>query len=204
MKEILENGVLWDHARGIGYYPAKSENVYDSAYFEKYRAYEKTEMGKRLLDFRLSLVQSFVRGLPLVDVGIGCGTFVEKRGDDTFGYDVNPFGVQWLAERGIWWDPWFRRMPSASFWDSLEHVDNMEDLIRRIDGFAFVSIPIFSGPDHVARSKHFRPDEHFWYFTRTGLLETFLGAGFRVVEESSEESKIGREDIETFVFARHV
>jgi hypothetical protein len=65
-----------------------------------------------------------------------------------------------------------------------------------------MSIPIFSGKDHALASKHFRPDEHYWYFTKVGLMGFMLGLGFTCRSESSFEIALGREDIQTFAFRR--
>ena len=66
----------------------------------------------------------------------------------------------------------------------------------------FMSLPVFNDVDHVLRSKHFKPDEHFWYFTRDGLVAAMLMCGFKLVAESDVESELGREDIGTFAFRR--
>lgn len=204
---LLGNGIQWNDEEGVGYFPVPSGSIYDRAYFEKYRQYEGGEMSNRLTDFRTALVNRWAgESSIVVDIGIGCGTFVSARDrivvGRTFGYDVNSHGVRWLIDRDLWWDPWFRKMPSATFWDSLEHVEQPAQLIGRVERFAFVSMPIYEDGAHAERSKHFRPSEHFWYFTRRGLLNLFNRNDFRLADESSEESAIGRQDIRSFVFER--
>jgi hypothetical protein len=54
----------------------------------------------------------------------------------------------------------------------------------------------------VLRSKHFRPQEHIWYFTREGLVNAMKACGFSLVAESDFETELGREDIGTFAFRR--
>jgi hypothetical protein len=54
----------------------------------------------------------------------------------------------------------------------------------------------------VLRSKHFRPTEHCWYFTRPGLVFAMKLCGFVLVSESNIETELGREDIGTFAFRR--
>jgi len=67
---------------------------------------------------------------------------------------------------------------------------------------AFVSLPIFRDAHHARTSKHFRPDEHYWYWTRAGFIWFAERCGFSVIEHNTMESLAGREDIETFVLAR--
>jgi hypothetical protein len=89
-----------------------------------------------------------------------------------------------------------------TFWDSLEHIEDMELIISKITEWAFVSIPIFDNAEHCLKSKHFRKDEHFWYFTNQGIKAWFRSQGFECVEENSMESQLGREDIKSYAFKR--
>lgn len=199
---ILKNGVKWDHKTGIGFYPVNAHlTSYDDAYFEKYVGYAKSKLGEDLNRARVEIVNRFARDLAVVDVGIGCGQFVQSR-KNTFGYDVNLRGIQFLLNTGAWWDPWFKRPINLTFWDSFEHLENPHQLIERCREFVFMSIPIFDGPEHIERSKHFRPDEHYWYFSRNGLVLFMHQFGFKIVFESDIETRLGREDIMTFVFQR--
>jgi hypothetical protein len=153
-----------------------------------------------LNDARLAFVAKHWQGVA-VDVGIGCGQFVESR-DATFGYDINPAGVEWLRQRGRYLDPHECAVDAACFWDSLEHIANPAAILDNVQRFAFVSLPIFRDLAHVKRSKHFRPDEHCWYFTTEGFCLFMLAHGWRVVECSDFESALGREDIRSFAFTR--
>lgn len=74
--------------------------------------------------------------------------------------------------------------------------------VDRVKKFVFVSIPIFAHKEHVLRSKHFRPTQHFWYWTHDGFIRWMQERGFSCVEKNCMESELGREDIGTFVFAR--
>lgn len=198
-------GLVWDLVNGIGFYNVglcHAKMAYDSDYFKKYVGYAATKMGEELDGFRVGLVNRYVPNEHVIDVGVGCGNFVEKRGEGTFGYDINPAAVEWLAKNGLWWDPWQFQMPHATFWDSLEHFADPGAILARVREFAFVSIPIFRDAVHAEQSKHFRPDEHYWYFTRPGLLEFMRNRGFDRLEETDRETRLGREDIMTFVFKR--
>jgi hypothetical protein len=55
---------------------------------------------------------------------------------------------------------------------------------------------------HIAQSRHFKPGEHYWYFTTAGLIAWFWKLGFTCREANSMETMAGREDIGTFVFQR--
>ncbi len=156
---------------------------------------------------RVSFVNRHTRG-PVVDVGIGSGAFVSLRNQDMFtattlGYDVNPVAVNWLIKNNRWWDINNQQLlPSICFWDVLEHIPDFRSIIARVSNFVFVSIPIFDDAEHVLKSKHFRKDEHIWYFTADGLVWMFNQMGFELVEENRAEEAIGREDIGCYAFKR--
>lgn len=204
LENWIHEGLVWLPEHGVGYYPVNlDDHPYDAHYWAKYVAYSKTPLGERLNAFRVDLVNKYTRGVVL-DFGIGCGAFIEgRRGAPTVGYDINPVAVDWLQARKIYLNPWHERIDSATFWDALEHVPNPGPLLDAIRRYAFVSMPIYRGsPADLPKWKHFRPDEHCWYFTHEGFVAWMSGHGFELVECSDYETKVGREDIETFVFRR--
>ena len=197
--------LIFDETKGIGYMPFTSPPIYDDAYFEKYVPMGESTFGVALNALRAGLVLRYVpRGNELLDVGIGDGAFIRARGAWTLGYDVNPKAKRMLERRDAWCDPLGagKSVWNATFWDSLEHMENPETLINMVKDHCFVSIPVFLDKDHILRSKHFRPNEHYWYFTRAGIIKWFWDLGFDCLEMNDMETKLGREDIGTFVFKR--
>ncbi len=192
---------MWFPERGYGWYPADPSGAYGGEYFEKYVGYARTPMGRELTCRRVEFVNSCVGLAEVLDVGIGCGAFIEARGS-TLGYDVNPRGVEWLLERSIFLDPYAVMVSNATFWDSLEHIREPERLIDRVLGCVVVSLPIFTSPEHVLRSRHFRRDEHYHYWTEDGLTRWFRGRGFRLVRSATFDSDLGRDGIGTYAFRR--
>jgi hypothetical protein len=211
VKLLMYNGILnitnreprtlvWLPEQGIGYYPVDElATPYDDNYFNKYVAYHNTELGVRLNAFRINLVDKYIGAEPLIDIGVGCGSFVKARRGETYGYDINPAAAKALKSVWRWRYAPGDGIHHASFWDSLEHLPDPASFIagRQI---VFVSIPIFRSPEHVLESRHFNRNEHYWYFTRVGLIDWFERMGFVLKESSLEETALGREDIQTFVF----
>lgn len=192
---VFMSGLIW--TGDMGWYPISGAN-YDAAYWHKYEGYAKTERGKQLTELRVSIARFYCGDT--VDVGIGCGQFVEAF--DCKGFDINPVGVEWLLSRDRWHDPYLRPIHSATFWDSLEHINDVHRILRNIQ-VAVMSVPIVPGdgpPDETW--KHFRKDEHCWYFTHKGLVRWMKGHGFRLKEHNQMEQVLGREDVGTYVFAR--
>jgi hypothetical protein len=196
--------LIWWPEAGMGFYPVvPGPEPYDLAYWERYEGYDASPLGHRLTGARIEMVNRWWTG-PLIDVGIGAGGFLKARSGfaPTFGADVNPHAIAYLESRGL------RRDPEAdngrialSFWDCLEHIHEPDAMLARAL-FVFVSLPLFTGPEHVLRSRHFRRDEHCWYWTREGLLQWFAARGFQCQEHNTAESLLGREDIHSFAFRR--
>lgn len=196
------DGLVWLPEKGMGFYPVDPEDEpYDEDYFRKYQEYAATPRGRAITSARVDLVAAHHAG-ELVDVGIGCGDFIQARGPETYGCDVNPVGVRWLHERGLYRDPYHGSVEAVSLWDVLEHLPFPAALLANVRTWVFTCLPVFRDDRHLLASKHFRKDEHRWYWTREGLLEWFGAHGFRCVEESDSETQLGREDIRTFAFRR--
>jgi hypothetical protein len=203
------NCLEWFAEAGFGYFECTA-SPYDAAYFDRYLALEDTPIGRELIGFRSDLLSSHCGSAALLDVGIGSGAFLKERWSSPTiassaldrGYDVNPAGVAWLKAAGRWGDLYDRKWKIATFWDSLEHIRRPDLALAQVSEMAFVSIPVFTGPEHVLRSKHYRRDEHFFYWTRLGFINWAAAQGFRTVDVLATESAIGREDVETFVLRR--
>lgn len=195
---------------GVGYFEVReADQPYDSEYFARYQAQAETEIGKSLMTFRAQLVGRYWRGAVL-DVGIGSGAFLIKRGlgverihgDCDRGFDVNPAGVEWLQAADVWGDLYGRKWEAVTFWDALEHIRRPDLALDQVGRLAFVSVPIFRDVRHVLASKHYRRDEHFWYWTRDGFIRFASSCGFEVIDILASETALGREDVETFVIRR--
>lgn len=203
LESLTNNRLMWLPEIGIGYYPVpKDQHPYDGSYWDKYRGYDRTPMGDRLTAARLALVRKYIKEPQriIIDVGIGGGRFVEEM--DCYGWDINPDAVEWLAKHHALMDPWQTPVAAMTFWDSLEHIHEPSGLLANAKEWVFVSCPVFETPRDIQRSKHYRKDEHCWYFTKQGLSGFMEIHGFGLVEINSMEEEAGREDIGTFVFKR--
>lgn len=211
-QSMAANGLVWLPEVGMGYFPVQEEdepyrNGGAQAYWDKYVGYSATPMGRALTRARTELVRRFDTVGSVLDVGIGCGAFLEAMhaaGWSAYGYDVSPVATNWLQERGLWRDPYQPGMEvqSVTLWDVLEHLPDPGALLERVQRYVFVSLPVFRDAHHVLQSKHFRPDEHRWYWTVPGLVHWMGAQGFHLLDSSRMETELGREDVATFVFQR--
>lgn len=196
----IKSGLVWLPELGMGRYPVPKTRPYNEEYFSRYQELADTDLGRELTAARIRLVARHYSG-PVLDVGIGAGQFVTTR-PETKGFDVNPAGIEWLKERGAWANLYRDRYPALTFWDSLEHIDRPDVAVARAEKWVFVSVPIFTGAEHVIHSRHFRRDEHIWYWTHDGLVNWFAEQGFELMESNGIETQLGREGIGSYAFAR--
>lgn len=206
ISNLIRNTLIWLPEKNIGYYPVEINGQYDKRYFDKYVAYENTDIGKRLMEFRIDLANKYAKG-KILDIGIGCGTFIKNRGN-CYGYDINYFAREWLLKSGVFHNPYLGgldtlKIEALTFFDSLEHIPDLEGIFKHVKNqYLIVSIPIFKDLAHLLSSQHFRKDEHFYYFTVASFITFMKAFGFELLEYRDDEIQIGRDSIYTFVFRR--
>ena len=122
---------------------------------------------------------------------------------DCAGFDINPKAIEWLKKERRWHNLLMSEKPvdHLTFWDSLEHIHDPETILSRVKDSVFVSMPIYENAEHILKSKHFRKDEHCWYFTDDGLKLFMSLFGFECERQSTGE-QLYREDIHTYHFRR--
>lgn len=197
------DGLVWLPERGMGRLHVR-EAPYDRKYWEKYEGYAATPMGRAITAARVALVRRHVGpDEEVLDVGIGCGDFLDAYPGPRAGFDVNPVGIEWLTRRGLLRDPRQQDAHALTFWDVLEHIPDARAFVAAARAWLFCSVPIVPGEGPPRLDwKHLRRDEHCWYWTRGGLIRWMAEQGFRCVECTAAELLIGREDVETFAFQR--
>jgi len=195
----------WCKKEGIMYQRDMSKSVkYDNNYYQKYVNYENTDISKKINQGRKNITEKYC--LSVLDIGIGSGEFIKNSGIKVYGFDINEKAIEWLNNLGLFLDP-YKEMPKVdglSFWDSLEHIPNPNDLLSlfKPDQYAFVSVPTFTDLSKVKNNKHYRPDEHYYYFTIDGMIRSMKDSNFELIEVDDFETQAGREDITTFVFRK--
>lgn len=178
---------------------------YNQDYFNKYISYEDTDISKKLNNFRTSITSKYCNSV--LDIGIGSGEFIKKYQNKIFGYDVNPYAIKILKQKNIYVDPYLDNLDDIdgfTMWDVLEHIKNPDILLNKIpkNKIVIVSIPVFDNILKVKQSKHYRPNEHYYYYTISGLIGFFSEMNYIILEVSDQESVCGREKIMSFVFQK--
>lgn len=202
----LTDTLLWSEERGQGFH-SRPAMRYEGQYFAHYQKLDATHMGGLLTKARLELVRKFTDPARTIDIGIGGGRYVKESGG--VGYDVCEDAVTWLKSQGLYLDPYelgFGKTKSwvhaATCWDSLEHIPEPEKLLAQVDGWLFVSMPIYDNMADVLQSKHYKPGEHLHYWTFDGFVNWCTAQGFELREVNHAETELGREGITSFAFKR--
>lgn len=201
----VEFGSLnWCYEHDIVYQRDVSSPInYGIEYFQHYVNLSHTEMGKKLNEARISLVKKYCDSV--LDIGVGSGIFINEFGEKAYGYDINPYAIDWLKNKDVYKNPYENneKFKAYTFWDSLEHMSNPDLILNLIPcgSYVFVSMPVFDNVLKVKSSKHYKPNEHFYYFTIKSFVKYVCSLNFHFVEFNDLESRIGRESIGTFVFA---
>ena len=204
-----EDGPL-NICKGIAYQRDMSKSVpYKDDYFNKYIRYEDNEIGKKINACRLDLIEKHCPYKSVLDVGIGSGQMIKmakKRKIMLYGYDINPVGVNWLKEHGKFYDisRSLKELTGICFFDSLEHIPNPGAILKKLNywTYVFMSIPIIKDFNKLREWKHYRPDEHYYYFTQEGLFEYMEAHNCVYIAKSDCEIKAGRDDIYTYIWRR--
>jgi hypothetical protein len=186
---------------GVAYQYDMSASVeYDQPYFDKCFSYEDQDIALAINNGRINLVKRHFGLGNVLDIGVGSGEFIKKR-PHTFGYDINPAAIAWLKENGKWRED-FGDFNAFTFWDVIEHVKNPFDYFSQIipGSFLFTSLPIFVDLYRIRDSKHYRPNEHYYYWTKNGFIDWMKAYGFRFLEYSDFETRAGRDRIGSFAF----
>jgi len=190
--------LLWIEKLGIGF--LKSDGYsYDKDYWETYLEYAHSKIGTELTRQRAEFVtRNGVNFSELCDIGVGSGQFVDTV--KCKGMDINPYANTWLKEHNYYADrP--ENFSSLTLWDVIEHIDDPRALLKNTET-VFISTPIYKDLSSCLLSKHFKPREHIWYFTDSGVKYFMEQLGFIVKDESNFETVLGREGIMSYCFVR--
>jgi hypothetical protein len=169
--------------------------VYDEAYLNEYKRRAETDLGKKIMQARWSLVQKYIlNGGRILDWGCGVGNFITSNPDSYYvaGYDVNPHaGFPNYELFHDWWD-------GVTLWDVLEHVYRPDLFLRLLKSeFVFIVTPNASYIDNLKEWKHYKPNEHQHYFTESSLGWIMRRAGFKPLHVDFEEGKLRDPEHET-------
>lgn len=189
--------MIWND-KGWGFLDADAPCEKD--YWAEYRKLDKTPLGRVLTALRVRMVRecSSACNLNILDVGIGGGAFCDAM--DCVGIDVNKKALEWLKKEALDWDD--KPVTVMTFWDSIEHIRHPGAYIAKANEWVLLSTPIYLDQEDALTSKHYKPNEHLWYFTDRGIKVFMSERGFRLFSQNELETDAGREGIGSYAFKR--
>lgn len=141
------------------------------------------------------------------DIGYNTGAFLKRLNFIPYGIEVNKYAIKQSPQiENISWED-FRNngydFEIVSFFDSLEHIKDLVLVRNNLKArFVIISFPDAEGKDFKTW-KHYRPNEHLYYFTKDTLRRFMKRAGYELIVYDDIESPI-REDITTGIFNKEV
>ena len=180
---------------------------YEFDYFQNFVNLKNTNISKKLNKFRVSLTKKYSKNGKILDIGIGSGEFVENIKKNIFGFDINPYGISWLKNKNIYLNPYYQDISKISvvtMWDAIEHMTNpcyFLSLLKK-NQHVIITMPIYDNFTKINLSKHFKKNEHLYYWTNQSFEWYMNQNGFKLIEISDEENKCGRQGVRTFVFKK--
>ena len=177
---------------------------YEHDYFQNFVNLRNTKISKKLNKFRCDLTKKYTNDGNVLDIGIGSGEFIDKIKKNIFGFDINPHGIKWLKDKGNFLNPYYddiSKIDVITMWDALEHMVNPCYFLSKIkkNQFVIVTLPIYDNFIRLSLSKHFKKNEHIYYWTNESFDWYMEQNGFKIVETSEQENKCGRQGVKTFV-----
>ena len=171
--------------------------IYNLDYWEKMLR-QNSATAEHICKIRWDFVREIEPKLVL-DYGCGPGWFRAFR--PSFVEEMDTYDIAPWPQTGIRHE----RYELITFWDVLEHIrylSSLDEIFAKTKYIA-TSLPIRPKNKKLVGWKHYKPGEHFHYFSRESLQGFFNSKGFKLIKEGTPEVECGiREDIGTFLFRR--
>jgi len=162
-------------------------------FFHMLKLYSSTAQG--ICGIRWEFVKQ-INAKHVLDYGSGCGFFKAFAPADVVVDNIDPMPV---PQTGIK----HRHYDLITFWDVLEHLPDVKDVLPVLDLTDHVAVTVPIKPDEVEWSdyKHNKPGEHLTYFTVETMTDLMKHFGFELIKCGMPECP-PREHIWSFLFKK--
>ncbi len=155
-----------------------------------------TQHAEQICNIRWNFVKD-INPKTVLDFGCGMGHFRAFRPD---GVEVDTYDVGGWPQTGIH----HSQYDLVTFWDVIEHIKHLKSLrpVLKMATHVAVTVPIKpEGRKSLKGWKHYKPGEHYHYFSIKSLKDWFDSEGFEFVSGGWPEEECGiREDIFSGLF----
>lgn len=131
----------------------------------------------------------------ILDFGYGNGAFlnvIKEDGVNSFGYDITEYDVPLGCEKITHEEIFKKHFDVVTFFDSLEHVDDIYFLNKIDCNYIMISVPEchYFSDEWFKNWKHLRPNEHLWHFSKVTIVNFFREQGYEFIDISNIEDVI--------------
>lgn len=191
-----------------------NSEIYDKSYADTYTQYAESEINTPLNLFRLGLISRWLKPEQrILDVGCCIGEFIRfaERYYDCVGFEPNLHAAEKAKRRTH--SPIVQNLNGSiskvqciTMFDVLEHVQNPHTFLGTLsteyllpNGIIAITTPNVSAVPNTSPSKpnlflkkwkHYKPKEHLFLYTRTGLEHLFRDVHLNPIHWGFEESDI--------------
>lgn len=178
---------------GLVFQVNPSPRTYDIDYAQKYDAYGT--LNSDISHLRLGYVLGTLGYVPksILDVGYGNGAFLKvctSLIENCYGFDISGFPVPAGAHFSADWLN--EQVDVATFFDSLEHFTDPYVIANCHAKYIIGSLPWFHNysDEWFTQWKHYRPNEHLWYFNPYSLANFAHTIGYELINFSNVEDVV--------------
>ena len=188
---MLENYEINEH--GI----IKQNNIhkikYSLEYFTPYFNFDKKNL--ELPYLRLGYILGCLKFKPnnILDIGYGTGAFLKVcslAGIDSYGFDISEIpSPDYITKVD---DIFNNSYDVITFYDSLEHMDDIYFLSKLKTKYIVISLPScnYTNDDWFKNWKHRKYNEHLWHFNKESLLKFMYSQNYSCIDISNVEDTI--------------
>jgi len=174
---------------------------YDKDYIHTYEGFG--ELGVRMSYLRLANLLGAIGKKPksILDVGYGSGDFLKvttQSNIQSFGTDISGYPTPENVKFIEWLDVFNKHFDVITFFDSLEHFDDISFIKNLRCNYIVVSLPEchnFSD-EWFVNWKHRKPDEHLWHFSENSMYEFMKENGYKSIVMNNVEDLIRKSSYE--------
>jgi len=161
------------------------------------------EAGLRMAHLRLGYLVGSLGFIPnsILDIGYGNGDFLKACSSiikNCYGHDISkyptPDKVTFVE------NPYEKEYDIVTFFDVLEHFDNIYDIQNLQTNYILISLPYchYYNDEWFESWKHRRPDEHLWHFNNDSLITFMNELGYKCINTCNIEDTIRKNEFNSY------
>jgi hypothetical protein len=194
---VIENYLVTEE--GIVKQIKYNKICYDLDYIKTFVDLDRIHKGKHMSYIRFGLISGIISfshtcNKKILDVGYGSGSFLSVCKDAGFNIFGNDIVMNSNSDIPFVSDIFHDRYDIVTFFDSLEHFDDIHFINRLKTRYIVITVPWchYFSDEWFYKWKHRKPNEHLWHFNDKALVKFMGKYGYECVNLSNTEDVIRR------------